>query len=76
MILTGDRTKIKQMLDRLALEVRALIQAALDIATYTRGGVQYETALNMSAFERDLAIEGINKRLEAAAKSPFGGMGI
>jgi len=74
MILDGDRTKIINMIDRMSLDVKALIQCALDIATHTRGGVPYETALNMSAFERDLAIEGINKRLEAASKSPFGGM--
>ena len=62
------------MIDRLALESKSLIQAALDIATYTRGGVPYETALNMSAFERDLVIENINERLKAAAKNPFMGL--
>lgn len=62
------------MIDRLALESKSLVQAAIDIATYTRGGVPYETALNMSAFERDLVIENINERLKAAAKNPFGGM--
>ena len=76
MILAGDHTKIVGMIDRLALEVKSLIEAALDIAFYTRGGVPYETALSMSAFERDLAIEKINKRLEAAAKSPFGMMSV
>ena len=74
MILSGDHTKIVQMIDRLALEVRSLIQACQDIATYSRGGMDYHTALQMSAFERDLAITGINRRLEAAAKTPFGGM--
>jgi hypothetical protein len=74
MILTGDHARIVGMIDRLSLEVKGLIKCALDIATYTRGGVDYSTALGMSAFERDMAIEDINKRLEAAAKSPFGGM--
>ncbi len=74
MILTGDHTRIIGMIDRLALESKSLVQAAIDIATYTRGGVPYETALNMSAFERDLVIENINERLKAAAKNPFGGM--
>ena len=59
------------MIDRLALEVKSLIQVAIDIATYTKG-VSYSQALEMSAFERDLVVESINKRLEAAAKSPFG----
>lgn len=60
------------MIDRLALESKSLVQAAIDIATYTRGGVPYETALNMSAFERDLVIENINERLKLAAKNPLG----
>jgi hypothetical protein len=76
MILTGDHTRIVQMIDRMQIEIKGLIQAAIDIATYTRGGVPYETALNMSAFERDLVIESINKRIEAASKSPFGGLGL
>jgi hypothetical protein len=76
MILTGDHTKIVGMIDRMSLEVKGLIQSAIDIATYTRGGVPYETALNMSAFERDLTIESINKRMEAASKSPFGMMSV
>jgi hypothetical protein len=74
MILTGDHTRIVGMIDRLALESKSLIQAAIDIATYTRGGVPYDTALNMSAFERDLVIENINERLKAAAKNPFLGL--
>jgi hypothetical protein len=76
MILSGDHTRIIQLIDRLNLEVKSLIKCAMDIATYTRGGVDYYTALGMSAFERDLIIEDINKRLEAAAKSPFGMAGF
>ena len=60
----------------MGLEVKGLLEAAIDIATYTRGGVPYETALNMSAFERDLVITGINKRIEAASKSPFGSLSL
>lgn len=74
MILTGDHTRIVGTIDRLALEVRGLVQTCQDIAYYTRGGIDYDTALRMSAFERDLAIDGINKRLEATAKNPLGGL--
>jgi len=76
MILSGDHTRIVGMIERLALETKSLIQSCQDIATYTRGGIDYPTALMMSAFERDLAIEGINKRLEAAAKNPLGMLGL
>jgi len=74
MILSGDHARIVSMIDRLGMETRSLIQVCYDIASYSRGGVNYHMALQMSAFERDLAIENINKRLEAASKSPFGGL--
>lgn len=64
------------MIDRLALETKSLILACQDIATYSRGGMNYHIALQMSAFERDLQIERINERLAAAAKSPFGMLGM
>jgi len=76
MILTGDHTKIIKMIDRLSLEVKDLIQTAFDIAIHTRGGVPYETALGLSAFERDIIIEKINKRTEAASKTPFGSLSL
>jgi hypothetical protein len=72
MILSGDHSRIVSMIDRLGVETRSLIKVCQDIATYTRGGIDYHMALQMSAFERDLAIEDINKRMEAAAKNPFG----
>jgi hypothetical protein len=71
MILTGDHTRIVSMIDRLNLEAKNLIESAQQISYYSRGAWQYETVLNMSALERDMAVEFINKRLEAAAKMPF-----
>jgi len=64
------------MIDQLALETKGLIKVCQDIATYSRAGMNYHIALQMSAFERDLAIEGINERLKAASKSPFGMLGV
>ncbi len=64
------------MIDRLALETKSLIKVCQQIATYSRGGMNYHIALQMSAFERDLAIEDINERLEVAAKTPFGSLGV
>lgn len=76
MILTGDHTRIVSMIDKLAIETRGLIQTCQDISYYSRGGMDYHIALQMTAFERDMAIESINKRIEAASKSPFGSLGI
>ena len=76
MILSGDHTKIISMIDRLSLEVKNLIQTAFDIAVYTKGGVPYETALRLSAFERGIIVEKINKRIEDASKSPFSSLSL
>lgn len=59
------------MIDKLNLEAKALIDAALDISYFSRGGWQFENVLLWPALIRDMAIEKINKRLEAAAKMPF-----
>ena len=71
MILTGDHARIVGMIDRLNIEAKALIASAQEISYFSRGGWQYETVLRMSAVERDMAVEFINKRLEAAAKMTF-----
>lgn len=59
------------MIDRLNLEAKALIQSAIEICYFMRGGISYEEVLNRSALERDMMTEFINKRLEAASKMPF-----
>jgi hypothetical protein len=71
MILTGDHTRIVSMIDRLQHEAKSLLQSALEISYFSRGGWSYETVLRMSAVERDMAVEFINKRLEAAGKMAF-----
>lgn len=71
MILTGDHTRIVGMIDKLNLEVKGLITSAQEISYWSRGAWGYEAVLNMSALERDMAVEFINKRLEAASKMPF-----
>lgn len=59
------------MINMMAVEVRNLLKAAIEIAYFSRGSIQYETVLSMTPLERDLATEFINKRLEQASKSPF-----
>ena len=69
--MSGDVPRRDEMINTLALDTRNLLKAALEISYFSRGSWQYETVLNMSPLERDLAIEFINKRLEAASKSPY-----
>lgn len=71
MIISGEAGKTAEMINTLAIDVRNLLKSAIEIAYFSRGSVQYESVLNMTPLERDLAIEFINKRLEAAGKSPF-----
>lgn len=71
MIISGDTSRIAEMINSMAVDVRNLLKAAVEIAYFSRASIPYETALNMTPLERDIAIEFINKRLEIAAKSPF-----
>jgi hypothetical protein len=71
MIREGDHPRIIGMIDKLNLEAKGLIQNALEISYFSRGAWSYQAVLNMSAVERDMASEFINKRLETAAKMPF-----
>ncbi|WP_407306668.1 hypothetical protein [Acinetobacter sp.] len=58
------------MINLLALDTRNLLKAAFEISYFSRGAWSYDSVLLMSPLERDLAVEFINKRLEAASKSP------
>lgn len=71
MISSGDRAGIIATIDRLQLEAKSLLQSAIEISYFSKGAIPYETVLNMSAVERDLAVEFLNKRLKEEAKNPF-----
>lgn len=71
MIMTGDGSRIADMINSLALDTRNLLKAAFEISYFSRGAWPYDLVLQMSPLERDLAVEFINKRLEAAGKSSF-----
>lgn len=68
MIISGDSSRITDMINSFGQDVRNLLKQAVDIAWYSRGSIQYETALAMSPLERDIATELVNKRIEAQQK--------
>jgi hypothetical protein len=70
-IISGDRGRVSEVINSMAKDVRSLLNQAIEISYFSRGAIQYETVLQMTPLERDLAIQFINKRLEIAAKSPF-----
>lgn len=57
------------MIDSLGKDVRNLLKSAVEISYFSRGGITYETALNMTPLERDIAVEFINKQIEIANKT-------
>jgi hypothetical protein len=70
MIMFGDSSRIAEMINALGVDTRNLLKQAVEIAWYSRGSIQYETALGMSPLERDIAIQFVNDRLEAQKKNP------
>jgi len=68
MIITGESSRIAEMINSMGVEVRNLLKAAVEIAYFSRGSIQYGDVLNMTPLERDIAVEFINKRLELAGK--------
>jgi len=70
MIMSGDTSRIAEMINSMATDVRNLLKQAFEIAWYSRGSIQYETALGMSPLERDIAITFVNDRLEMQKKNP------
>ena len=71
MIIIGELSRTADMINALAIDTRNLLKAAIEISYFSRGAWSYDLVLQMSPLERDLAIEFINKRLEAAGKSPY-----
>jgi hypothetical protein len=62
--------EIQKTLAQLGRDIKNLIQSAVELSWWSRGAWSYECILNMSAGERDLCANFINKRLEQQSKNP------
>lgn len=71
MLLSNKMDRIQKMFGQLDSDIKALVKGAIELSWFSRGGWSYETIMNMSAGERDLASDFIKNRLESQAKSPF-----
>ena len=71
MIRTGNMELIQKTITSLGKEIRDTVQSAIELSYYSRGAWTYTDVLWMSAGERQVAAEFINKRLEHASKMPF-----
>lgn len=71
MIISGEPSRIAEMINTMGIDVRNLLKSAVEIAYFSRGAIQYEAVLRMTPLERDITVQFINKRLEQAGKMPF-----
>ena len=71
MIRTGDSERIGKLINQLGAEIKSIIRSAIELSYYSRGAWQYTDVLMMTAGERDIATEFVNKRLEQASKMTF-----
>lgn len=71
MIRAGDMRAVQVLMQKLGNEIKALIKGAFEISYFSRGAWPYDSVLQMSAGERDMAIEFINERLKIAAKMQY-----
>ena len=71
MIRTGDSERIGKLINQLGAEIKSIIRSAIELSYYSRGACQYVDVLMMTAGERDIATEFVNKRLEQASKMTF-----
>jgi len=63
--------RVQSYIAQLGREIRIIIRNALELSYFSRGAWQYEAVLEMTAGEREIAAEFINKRLEQAAKMQY-----
>ena len=68
-----DSDAIVAMVDQMEKDTNSIRQEALKITWYMRGGISYESAMNLSTAERNLVNEIIKENLETTKKSglPF-----
>ena len=71
MIRAGDAEKISKYIAQLGREIKGIIRNAIELSYFSRGSWSYDEVLVMTAIEREIAADFINKRLEAASKSTF-----
>ena len=63
--------KVQSYIVQLGKEIKGIIRNAMELSYFSRGAWQYEAILDMTAGEREIAVEFINKRLEIASKMPY-----
>lgn len=73
MIRSGDDASIQQFMVALIMGMRQLIKNVLELVYYMKGGLTYTEAMNMSAVEREIAMEFVSDKLQEEAKAAKAG---
>jgi hypothetical protein len=63
--------EIQRMMKQLSKEIESLHRSALELSWYSRGAWPYRDVLDMTAGERDLALDFINSRLKVQMKLQY-----
>lgn len=70
-LLKCDHVKINEILDHLEKDVQSIKRAAMRIAWFSRGSIQYEHAMNFAKSELDIMNQLIESNLETTSKTRF-----
>lgn len=68
MIKQGNVKEISRMIARMGNEIKKLIRECMELSYFSKGSIPYQDVLQMSAAEREIAIEFVNERIEIEAK--------
>lgn len=62
--------RIRDMFQRFQKEVKEIINGAINIAYFMRGGMQYHDVYELTPVERDMISDFLRERIEKELKSP------
>ena len=64
----GESEKISDLFTQLSAQADVIVRGIIELIYFMRGSLQYADAMMMSPYERSMALEFVNKRLESEAK--------
>ena len=66
----GDAEQIGGYINQLGAETRSILRSATELVYYMRGGLTYTEVMNMSAGEREVVANFVNKAMKNAKDDP------
>lgn len=69
-IKSGDASQIGTYIQQLGNETRNILNSVLEMVYFMRGGLAYTEAMNMSAGEREVVVDLVNKQIKSVKDNP------